>query len=135
MSLASPRQLRTPARALLLVCCLESYFGCLRLSPSLTIQAPLSSRNWRVNFATTTEGFAMNKKRAAPVSSEAPTTTTPKKRKTENLPKYYAVQAGFRPGVYLTYQECANQTTGFKGAVCEYLSGSDIFFKGEIADN
>ncbi|KZZ91485.1 RNase H domain protein [Moelleriella libera RCEF 2490] len=63
-------------------------------------------------------------KRSAPVG--ASTITPPKKRKTDNPPKFYAVQAGFRPGVYLTYAECSAQTAGFKGAVFKsFLSLSD----------
>lgn len=50
-----------------------------------------------------------------------------KKRKTDNVQKYYAVKAGFNPGVYLTYAECQQQTAGFKGAVCEY----DIVLDGK----
>lgn len=48
-----------------------------------------------------------------------------KKRKTDpNMQKYYAVRAGMRPGVYLTWDECQAQTTGYKGASCEFLSPS-----------
>jgi ribonuclease HI len=43
--------------------------------------------------------------------------TASKKRKlTEDLTKYYAVRAGKTPGVYMTWKECQEQTTGFKGA-------------------
>lgn len=59
---------------------------------------------------------AMNK-RAAPGGTSA--VSPPKKRKTDNVQKFYAVQAGFRTGVYMTYAECSAQTAGFKGAVCE----------------
>lgn len=58
-----------------------------------------------------------NNKRPAAASSTA--SSLSKKRKTDNMPKYYAVQAGFVPGVYLTYSECQAQTAGFKGAVCK----------------
>jgi len=57
----------------------------------------------------------VNKKR--PASGGAPAPPATKKRKTDGLPKYYAVKAGFRPGVYLNYAECQAQTAGFKGAV------------------
>lgn len=60
----------------------------------------------------------MNKKRPAP----AGTVSLPalnKKRKTDNMQKFYAVKAGFKPGVYLSYADCQKQTAGFKGAVCE----------------
>lgn len=58
-----------------------------------------------------------NNKRPASTSAAAPSVS--KKRKTDNMQKYYAVQAGFVPGVYLTYSECQAQTAGFKGAICE----------------
>ncbi|KHN98254.1 RNase H domain protein [Metarhizium album ARSEF 1941] len=63
-------------------------------------------------------------KRAAPGLNA--TTSPPKKRKTDNVQKFYAVQAGFRPGVYMTYAECSAQTAGFKGAVFKsFTSRSD----------
>lgn len=44
----------------------------------------------------------------------------------ENVQKYYAVQVGFVPGVYLTYAECQAQTTKFKGAIFKsFLSRED----------
>ncbi|KAE8449725.1 hypothetical protein EG329_007500 [Mollisiaceae sp. DMI_Dod_QoI] len=43
--------------------------------------------------------------------------TASKKRKLgEGEQKYYAVRAGKQPGVYLTWKECQDNTTGFKGA-------------------
>jgi ribonuclease HI len=43
--------------------------------------------------------------------------TASKKRKLgEDVIKYYAVRAGKTPGVYMTWKECQEQTTGFKGA-------------------
>ncbi|KAK9417486.1 putative RNase H type-1 domain-containing protein [Seiridium unicorne] len=40
-----------------------------------------------------------------------------KKRKMEDdAPKFYAVRSGHEPGIYLTWPECQEQTTGFKGA-------------------
>lgn len=32
--------------------------------------------------------------------------------------KYYAVRAGHKPGVYLSWPECQANITGFKGASC-----------------
>lgn len=58
-------------------------------------------------------------KRPAPGGASA--ASPPKKRKTDNVQKFYAVQAGFHPGVYMTYGECSAQTAGFKGAVCEWI--------------
>ncbi|KAM3503067.1 hypothetical protein MY11210_008850 [Beauveria gryllotalpidicola] len=72
----------------------------------------------------------MNRKRAAPSSavtaSSAASPSASKKRKTDNVQKFYAVQVGFRPGVYTTYAECAQQTAGFKGALFRsFISRSD----------
>ncbi|SPO03421.1 related to ribonuclease H1 [Cephalotrichum gorgonifer] len=51
------------------------------------------------------------------VSSSSSGSTPQKKRRTDpNMQKYYAVRTGMRPGVYLTWDECQSQTTGFKGA-------------------
>ncbi|KAI1506556.1 ribonuclease H [Biscogniauxia marginata] len=50
-----------------------------------------------------------------PVSQPAQTN---KKRKADpKAQKFYAVRAGFNPGVYLTYAECQEQTAGFAGAL------------------
>lgn len=67
---------------------------------------------------TTLKTMGSNNKRPASTSAAAPSLS--KKRKTDNMQKYYAVQAGFVPGVYLTYSECQAQTAGFKGAICEW---------------
>jgi hypothetical protein len=49
--------------------------------------------------------------------------TASKKRKLgEDVQKFYAVKAGKTPGVYLSWAECQDNTTGFKGAVCKCLS-------------
>ncbi|KJK91959.1 hypothetical protein H633G_04174 [Metarhizium anisopliae BRIP 53284] len=65
----------------------------------------------------------MNKRAAPGVNATA---SPPKKRKTDNVQKFYAVQAGFRPGVYMTYAECSAQTAGFRGAVFKsFTSRSD----------
>jgi hypothetical protein len=58
-----------------------------------------------------------NRKRTAGAASGG----SSKKRKTDNMPKFYAVKAGFNPGVYVDYADCQRQTAGFKGAVCEYI--------------
>jgi ribonuclease HI len=43
--------------------------------------------------------------------------TASKKRKLgDDVTKYYAVRAGKTPGVYMTWKECQEQITGFKGA-------------------
>jgi ribonuclease HI len=34
--------------------------------------------------------------------------------------KYYAVRAGHKPGVYMTWPECQANITGFKGAACTF---------------
>lgn len=41
------------------------------------------------------------------------------KRKRATEPKFYAVKAGFQPGVYYTWNDCLTQVTGYKGAVCK----------------
>ncbi|KAL2149081.1 hypothetical protein VTH82DRAFT_1767 [Thermothelomyces myriococcoides] len=54
-----------------------------------------------------------DKKVASTATAELP----PKKRKLDATePKYYAVRAGFKPGVYTTWAVCQQQITGFKGA-------------------
>ncbi|KPM40389.1 hypothetical protein AK830_g6180 [Neonectria ditissima] len=62
----------------------------------------------------------MNNKRAAPGASAGAS----KKRKVDGQQKFYAVRAGFHPGVYLTYAECQTQTAGFKGAVFKSFTSS-----------
>ncbi|AJD93133.1 ribonuclease H (plasmid) [Jeotgalibacillus malaysiensis] len=49
--------------------------------------------------------------------------------------KFYAVLAGHKPGIYLTWAECQEQTKGFKGA--KYKSfptreEANLFMKGEV---
>ncbi len=63
-----------------------------------------------------------NKRKAEP----APRSQQPSSRKRrldgdKNMQKYYAVRAGVRPGIYLTWIECQAQIAGFKGAQCELL--------------
>jgi ribonuclease HI len=54
--------------------------------------------------------------KAAPASAAEPAS---KKRKLDaGEQKYYAVRAGFKPGVYTTWAICQQQITGFKGAQC-----------------
>ncbi|KAF5625136.1 RNase H domain protein [Fusarium tjaetaba] len=57
----------------------------------------------------------MVKKRNAP-SGGFGAGPSSKMKKTANSPKFYAVRHGREPGVYLTYDECQAQTTGFPGA-------------------
>ncbi|OAA41388.1 RNase H domain protein [Metarhizium rileyi] len=80
---------------------------------------------------TTSPDDEMNKRAASGVNA---TSSPPKKRKTDNVQKYYAVQAGFCPGVYMTYAECSAQTAGFKGAVFKSFtsrSDAEAFAAGE----
>jgi hypothetical protein len=58
----------------------------------------------------------MNKRRDAPGATGGQSSS--KKRKVDSGPKFYAVKAGFRPGVYEDYADCQAQTSGFKGALC-----------------
>jgi hypothetical protein len=48
----------------------------------------------------------------------APPAAAGTKRKRMSEPKFYAVQAGHRPGVYTSWTDCLNQIRGFKGAKC-----------------
>jgi hypothetical protein len=41
------------------------------------------------------------------------------KRKRAADPKFYAVRAGHRPGIYHSWSECLAQVKGFKGATCK----------------
>ena len=62
----------------------------------------------------------IDKKRPAPGSATVATGGQSKKRRMDGVQKFYAVRAGFVPGVYLDYADCQKQTAGFKGAVCEH---------------
>lgn len=43
--------------------------------------------------------------------------TTSRKRKADpNLPKFYAVRSGYKPGIYMAWPDCQAQIAGFKGA-------------------
>jgi Caulimovirus viroplasmin len=48
------------------------------------------------------------------------------KRKRTAGSKYYAVKAGFQPGVYYNWNECLLQVTGFKGAVCKFAPRDQV---------
>ena len=54
------------------------------------------------------------------ITAQAPAAATGRKRKLDDkgLQKYYAVRAGVRPGIYLTWNECQAQIAGFRGAQC-----------------
>lgn len=52
--------------------------------------------------------------------SKSPSSTEGTKRKRGPAGKYYAVKAGYQPGVYYEWKDCLAQVTGFKGAICEY---------------
>lgn len=43
------------------------------------------------------------------------------KRKRTGEMKYYAVRAGFNPGVYTSWADCMAQIKGFKGAKCRWI--------------
>lgn len=59
---------------------------------------------------------------AAAAAAAMPPPTASKKRKMDaNAQKFYAVRAGVKPGVYLTWIDCKAQISGFKGAQCECL--------------
>lgn len=63
------------------------------------------------------------------------TSTASKKRKLgDGLTKYYAVKAGKKPGVYTSWKECQDNTTGFRGAQCRPHTYEDIELKEWIAN-
>ncbi|KAJ6032536.1 Ribosomal protein L9/RNase H1 N-terminal [Penicillium herquei] len=65
----------------------------------------------------------------APVPKGSPGPNTPiagAKRKRTPAAKYYAVKAGFKPGIYYGWPECLAQITGYKGAIFQsFLSHED----------
>ncbi|KAI3586085.1 hypothetical protein IWW34DRAFT_717353 [Fusarium oxysporum f. sp. albedinis] len=60
----------------------------------------------------------MVKKRNAP-SGGFGAGSSSKMRKAAKGTKFYAVKTGREPGIYLNYEACQAQTTGFPGAQCE----------------
>lgn len=57
-------------------------------------------------------------KAVSPVGA-AENTVAGAKRKRNGEQKFYAVKAGFQPGVYNKWSDCLVQVTGFKDAVCK----------------
>ncbi|KAB8070072.1 hypothetical protein BDV29DRAFT_39184 [Aspergillus leporis] len=53
----------------------------------------------------------------SPSIQSTPTSTVGTKRKRGSAGKYYAVKAGYQPGVYYEWNDCLTQVTGYKGAV------------------
>ncbi|OGM39635.1 putative ribonuclease H [Aspergillus bombycis] len=53
----------------------------------------------------------------SPSIQSTPTSTAGTKRKRGSAGKYYAVKAGYQPGVYYAWNDCLTQVTGYKGAV------------------
>ncbi|KAL4955566.1 Caulimovirus viroplasmin-domain-containing protein [Aspergillus filifer] len=49
--------------------------------------------------------------------SSSPPAAAGTKRKRGGAGKYYAVKAGYQPGIYYEWKDCLAQVTGFKGAV------------------
>lgn len=83
---------------------------------------PVPSRLFRVifplaaRFAELSLNMPSTNKHAAPVAAADHSS---KKRKMDAAEqKYYAVRAGFKPGVYTSWAICQQQITGFKGAQC-----------------
>ncbi|KAL6892372.1 hypothetical protein GGI43DRAFT_193649 [Trichoderma evansii] len=91
------------------------------LSPNSPVSAFSGSPGGISDTTTTTPETMPGNKNKRPAPSSAATPSSSKKRKMDNAQKYYSVQAGFVPGVYLTYAECQAQTAGFKGAVCNQI--------------
>ncbi|KAJ5937184.1 Ribosomal protein L9/RNase H1 N-terminal [Penicillium verhagenii] len=64
--------------------------------------------------------------KASPAPKSTPSPATGIKRKRVPAAKYYAVKAGFKPGIYYGWPECLAQITGFKGAIFQsFLSQED----------
>ncbi|KAI5862328.1 hypothetical protein GGS23DRAFT_93466 [Durotheca rogersii] len=59
----------------------------------------------------------------AQVANPAPSRTSRKRKMDPDAQKYYAVRAGFKPGVYLTWPECQKQTAGYRDK--SFLSRKD----------
>ncbi|KAE8157531.1 hypothetical protein BDV40DRAFT_45275 [Aspergillus tamarii] len=55
----------------------------------------------------------------SPSVHSTPTSTAGAKRKRGSAGKYYAVKAGYQPGVYYAWNDCLTQVTGYRGAVCK----------------
>ncbi|KAJ1712215.1 ribonuclease H [Aspergillus flavus] len=58
----------------------------------------------------------------SPSVQSTPTSTAGTKRKRGSAGKYYAVKAGYQPGVYYAWNDCLTQVTGYKGAVFQAFS-------------
>ncbi|PWY78448.1 hypothetical protein BO94DRAFT_177822 [Aspergillus sclerotioniger CBS 115572] len=56
--------------------------------------------------------------KASPSLKSPSTSAAGTKRKRASAAKYYAVKAGYQPGVYYDWNDCLTQVTGYKGAVC-----------------
>lgn len=65
-----------------------------------------------------TKGTA--KAQASKPTSSASAKNSRKRKMDPNAQKYYAVRAGVKPGVYLTWAECQEQTAGYRGASCMF---------------
>lgn len=55
--------------------------------------------------------------KSSPSVQSTPTSTAGTKRKRASAGKYYAVKAGYQPGIYFAWNDCLTQVTGYKGAV------------------
>ena len=64
--------------------------------------------------------LALRHRRPAAVTLAPPKPAPPasKRKRAAGDPKFYAVQAGHRPGVYTSWTTCLEQIRGFKGAKC-----------------
>jgi hypothetical protein len=70
---------------------------------------------------TTLDTMTNDRKRTALAASAGSNANTPsKKRKMDGVQKFYAVKTGKTPGVYMTYAECQQHTSGYRGAVCKF---------------
>jgi hypothetical protein len=71
-------------------------------------------------LAALTANMPSSSKKTTPAATTEPPSKKRKMDATEQ--KYYAVRAGFKPGVYTTWAICQQQITGFKGAQCMFPS-------------
>ncbi|XRM37902.1 hypothetical protein ABZX51_001349 [Aspergillus tubingensis] len=70
-----------------------------------------------MNDTTTTPSPTPGPATKASPTSKSPSVAAGTKRKRASAAKYYAVKAGYQPGVYYDWHDCLTQVTGYKGAV------------------
>ncbi|KAB8240450.1 hypothetical protein BDV35DRAFT_124093 [Aspergillus flavus] len=66
----------------------------------------------------------------SPSVQSTPTSTAGTKRKRGSAGKYYAVKAGYQPGVYYAWNDCLTQVTGYKVQAFSTLEEANAFLTG-----